>query len=455
MKWTASALLAAACLLGCGAAPEPPTTTVRTRSITQPPSSGSAARDEPAPGLVDERASPPATPDVFRLPTSGIRVVYRHRGGIPRVTLSVLLQTDPDDSHAIRALYGGLLLQATGDVDTASWLRDLGVIVGRRPGPNGELLTVTTVAPLFDAVAEHVGANVTTPVLGGPRVAYARAGVRLAHELRQRRPSTRALAAATGALLPGARYDVWYAASTPAEIDAINLDQLRSFHAKTAVSERIVLSVVGAISRDEVERVLDRAFRGVQHGASVRDPVVPPEAPPRSQVIVLDDPHVGEARVLCALRGPDPHSEDATLARATAAAWSRGVFGSLRLRHGASYVADSYWLPLRGASLLSAEASVAPSDAGLAVRSMKESFERRATFAAAAPAAREREQEAADDALDTALGLRSRPNAAGASPRLDVSRAVFVVVGDARAVGPSLAAAGIPFEVQPPDRGVR
>jgi hypothetical protein len=450
MRRAVCAGLSAAWLVACGAPPERPPATIRTRGTPQAAASSDTVRDEPAPEPVAEAPSHREPAEVFVLPTSGIRVVYRHRGGVPRVTLGVLLQTEADASPPVRALHGGLLLEATGDADSDAWFRDLGVHVRRSAGPNGEMLSITTVTPLFKAVVDHVGANVTTPVLGGPRVAAARARLRLGHDLAHRHPSTRALGAATGALLPGARYDAWYAAISPAAIDAVNLDQLRSFHAQTAVSERMVLSVVGPISKEEVMGVLDRAFAGIRHGSPVREPSASAEPPPPANVLVLDDPGVNEAFVMCALRGPDPRDGDATQARAEAAAWSRSVFGSLRLRHGASYIAHSSWLPLRGASLLFSEASVAPTDAGLAVRSMKESFERRAQFAAAPPA-REREQQAADDAIELALGLRLRPRPAAPRPPLDASRALFVVVGDAKSVGPSLAAAGLPFEVRPRD----
>lgn len=447
LRRSSAALVALVALVACGSPPERPPLTVHTRARPEPPHGDAKPRDEALPEL---GAGAPATvepPEWFTLPTSGVRVVYRRHGGIPRVTLGIFLRSELDDAPALRILYAGLLLRATGDVDTADWLEKLGVLVGRASGPSGAFVHATTIVPLFREVAEHVGANIVTPVLGGPRVAHARSKIHLAHELAQRGAQSRALAAATARLFPGAGYDAWYAGVPRSKLEAVNLDQLRALHAKTAVSERMVLSVVGPIPKDVVRDVLDRAFAGVRHGAPLPNVASPAPALPTGPVLVLDDADAAEAHALVALRGPAPGDADTRRVRADATAWRRVVWGSLRLRRGLSYDAGATWVPLPGASLVVARASIAPSDAAAAVRAIRKGFETRNETAMDAPT-RAREEEADDDALELALGFSTHAKPTAEPTPLDVGRAVIVVVGDAKIVGPSLTAAGIPFEVR-------
>lgn len=448
------AVSAALALLACGAPPERPPLSVRTRALVEGLAPSAPPREVPLPDAASveaARTSADARPRIFTLPTSGIRVVYRRLGGAPRVTLGAFFETEVDDPPAVRVLHGGLLLHTTGDVDVDEWLGDFGALVARGAGSTGTYVEVTTIAPHFEEVARQVGANLTTPVLGGPRVAGARARLRLSHELAERSPAVRALGAVTGALLPGVGYDTWFARIPPAMLDAVNLDQLRAFHARTAVSERMVLSVVGPISEEEARAVLDRAFAGVRHGTPARAISAPALARPAREVIVLDDPHVREAKVFAAVRGPDPRAGEAARARGEAKGWGAAVHGALRLQRGASYVAAASWLPLRGASLAVAQASISPSDAAIAVQAMTESLARRSAAPTRRDPPRTREELAHDDALDLAFGGAGVAKAPSAGPVLDLENVVFVVVGDAAVVRPTLDAAGIPCEVRPRD----
>jgi zinc protease len=206
------------------------------------------------------------------------------------------LASDPKDKSGLATFAMGLLDEGAGPYDSGEYqgkLEDLAASIDFNASDDALQGSLKTLAPTRDAVFDLLRLGLTEPHFDAAAVERVRAEIGEAIENQQQSPDALASLAWYRSEFP----DHPYARSsygTKASLASITTDDLKSFARTRLGRDRLLVSVVGDITPDQLMPLLDSTFGGLPEKAVV--PVEPPDAVP------VDD---GKVRLV---RKPIPQS---------------------------------------------------------------------------------------------------------------------------------------------------
>lgn len=224
--------------------------------------------------------------------SNGVPVYFVRADAIPMLDVRILFDAggrrDPADRKGVASMVGRLLDKGAGDLDEtelAAGFARIGAELGGGAGTDRASVSVRTLSEpgVRDRAIELMGL-----VIGSPRFDAAildREKARLAQALAQSLtdPSTIAQRRFDELLYPehpyGRNLDV-------AAIAALGVDDLRAFHQSHYVARGAVVAMIGAIDRQEAERIAERLVGSL-----------PPGEPPAPMPPVGDGSPGAEARI--------------------------------------------------------------------------------------------------------------------------------------------------------------
>ncbi|HVL59277.1 MAG TPA: pitrilysin family protein [Burkholderiaceae bacterium] len=212
--------------------------------------------------------------------SSGARVLFVHAPAIPMLDVSI--DFDAGGRHVARAKAGlasmtnGMMARGAGELsefEIAERFADLGAIRGGGAGDDRASITLRTLTsqPELDRAVELIELIITRPTF--PADVLAREQQRIVQSLREAeiRPETISRRAFSALLYPEHPYGN---EPTPQTVAAIVRDDLVEFHRRNYSAPRAVVSMIGAISRSQAERIAEQLTRGLPAGQP------PPPLPP-------------------------------------------------------------------------------------------------------------------------------------------------------------------------------
>ncbi len=190
---------------------------------------------------------------------------------VPVITLravnpgGVQLDPKPGVSRVMNALTG----VTAGNYDQATFARQferLSASLSVSRTPTFDQISVRLVRDRREESADLIALALTAPVVIPPVLAHGQAAVKRQLAAEARQPGAKA-ERLLSALFLGDQAPMVTALLTPAEIDAIRLDDLTRVHRDRVTRTGLQISVAGAISPAELAPLLDRLFARLPDGA--------------------------------------------------------------------------------------------------------------------------------------------------------------------------------------------
>jgi zinc protease len=275
----------------------------------------------------------------------GIRVVHRHVGSGDIVVANLYLLGGVRQVTAANAGIELLMLEAS-ERGTKSYSRDrlrrnmaqLGTGITTQVGVDWSTIGLRATRATLDSTWSILASRITEPRLDSTEVELIRR--QLVAGVRQRDDSPDALVefVADTFAFRGHAYAV-APAGTEASLSAITLQDLQTYHATQVVKSRMLLVVVGNVSRAHMERLVRGSLGRVPAG-SYRWTL--PDTLPRVKSTVLTiDRALPTNYILGYYSGPRADSPDYHALRIASAILSGQLFHEVRSRRNLTYAVDA------------------------------------------------------------------------------------------------------------------
>ncbi|WP_298813988.1 pitrilysin family protein [uncultured Roseibium sp.] len=289
---------------------------------------------------------------------------------------------DPDGKEGLTRLLAATLDEGAGDLSSEDFqakLEELAISIGFSTGKDrfyGSLRTLTSTLP--------EAGNLLALAVNAPRFDEApieRMKTRL--QTRARRSETDPDAIAGRSLVAAMFGDHTYARptlGTTATIGALNANDLSAQHRKLLAKQGLTIGVVGAISAETLEPLLDKVFAGLPESGDLKTVA---ELTPTAGDEISEELAVPQTTILVALPGlkrDDPDYQAAyvmnhILGGGTFTSW---MYQEVREKRGLSYGANTSLSPYRHSGLLIGSAATKAERAGETVSVMLDQFRRMA-----------------------------------------------------------------------------
>jgi zinc protease len=215
---------------------------------------------------------------------------------IPILTIEASLRggasLDPDGKEGVVRLMTALLEEGAGDLDATAFAEareGLAARMGFDAGRDAVSISVDMLSENRDATLDLLRLALTEPRFDPDAVERVRA--QALSSLRADETDPRTLASRTfyAAAFPGHPY-ARPVDGTLESVAALTEADLREAHARVLTRDRLMVSVVGDITAEELGPVLDRLFRGLPATGPELPPVVQPALAGGTTIIDLDIP---------------------------------------------------------------------------------------------------------------------------------------------------------------------
>ncbi len=440
---------------------------------------------ETKPTLASAKAFEPPAPEVVKLP-SGITVWLLSRHTLPLVSISLALPVgsanDPAGKEGLASITADMLDEGAGSrsaIDVSTALQDLGVSLRTGTTLDGTTLSLTVLKRNF---AQAFG--IMADVLARPRFddkEYKRVSDLWRNSLLKRADDPNSVARVVGQVAAYGRNHP-YGHPTDGFISSaktIELSHVKEFYQTHYRPEKVVLAVVGDITKEEIASSVKDALGTWQPAPPTTPPPVPtaPAKAPRPVLVLVDRPDAPQSVIAVVgegIRLSDPEAPLYELVNtAVGGSFTSRLNQNLREDHGWTYGAGSAFTETRLGGAFVARAAVETKFTGPALDEMvKELIKMAASGPTEDEASKVKAQDRADlvqayesaggiagrYAMLSTLGLPSGHDAAASRARqaatlealkkiagaVDPSKATIVVVGPANVVKPALAKFGEP-----------
>lgn len=382
----AFALLAVAACGGQQPAPARPVA-----SPPAPPPAPPAAVDPlgPRPPVPAPAPYVPPAPVAYRRP-DGMKVWLLERHALPIVSVQIVVPagaaSDPDGKGGLALATADMLDEGAGKRGALELARDLDAL-GASLSTGGysdySYAQLTSLKKNLPAAAEILGDVVARPRFQPAE--WKRVHALWTNELRARQSDPNAVAAvvALRQAFPAAHPYAHPSDGTTKSAARVGLDDVKRFYATHWRPDRATAVIVGDVTRDEVDRLLDKALAGWKAPGGA-PPGQPFYAPPSSgvgegpreerRVVVVDRPDAPQSVIALVRRGVAAGDPDAApLVRVNAAlggSFTSRLNQDLREEHGWSYGARSRFSFTRMPGVFTAQAAVHTEHTGEALRAM-------------------------------------------------------------------------------------
>jgi zinc protease len=337
--------------------------------------------DPPRPGASMAVRFPPIARGVL---ANGLSVWSVAREGTDVVTLLVVIargtSDDPAGQYGLASLTGDLLDEGAGDRDAiglAEAFARLGSQLEIDVGPDATTLTVTALARRFPPSLDLLADVIVRPRLA--ETDFARVRELRLNRLRQisQSPGTIADRTYVSALFGDHPYGHG-ALGTTASLDAVTLDDARTFWSRMYAPATTTLIVGGSIPVGDVMRAADRVFGGWRVAEPPPLLAGAPSVPADPRILLVDRPGAPQAELRVGHIGP-PRSTGSYHALVTLNALLGGQFisrinRSLREEKGITYGARTSFGFRRVAGTFACETSVQADRTALAVEEILNEF---------------------------------------------------------------------------------
>lgn len=211
-----------------------------------------------------------------------------------------------------------------------------GSFVTLEPDVDWTVFGFTGLAADVDAAWRVFADRLLHPTLSEQGVAQARA--RLLSEARRRytEPDERLQALAMQALFRGHPYAL-DPQGTETSLAGLTLDDLKTYERDQMVTSRMLLTVVGNVTRAQVESLVTATLGRQPRGAYVW--ALPPAAPPARPHWLIEHRQIPTTYLLGLFAGPPPTSRSYWAFRVATALLSSGLNRAIRTERGLSYAA--------------------------------------------------------------------------------------------------------------------
>ncbi len=250
-------------------------------------------------------------------------------------------------------------------------LTRLGAQLGAESGPDSSALTLTTLKRSFsESFAIFLDALVH-PVINDSELALAREHRLTQLSLIEQNPDSYIGSIARQNAYGSHPYAI-DAAGVPAVVKAATAKQLRELHAATVNRSRLLLVVVGNVTREEVEKQLRLAIKDLTAGnyKAIELPPMPNAGRATTKLVPRDLPTV---YVLGLFPAPGMGADDEAATRIGLSVLSHRLFEEIRTKRNLSYAAYSF---LRSSVSGAGQVYVTTPDPNAAVRVMRDEVER-------------------------------------------------------------------------------
>lgn len=303
--------------------------------------------------------------------SNGLRIWSMTQAAVPAVTAVMILDRgsadDPPGRPGLAGVAADLLDEGAGGrdaIELAEVFAGLGSHLAIDVGADVTSIGLTTLARFFGSALDVLADVVRRPHLDPADLVRVRDLRR--NRLRQlsRSGSTIADRAFLAAVFGAHPYGHGVLGTTRS-LDALSLDEVRAFHARTCVPGRATLIVAGAVTPGEVVAAAREAFGGWQGPPRGGDAAVPPagQTDRVAPIVFVDRPGAPQSELRVGHTAPPRRTPDyhrlVTLNAVLGGQFSSRINQNLRQRRGFTYGARTGFDFRRGAGSFVGETSVA------------------------------------------------------------------------------------------------
>ena len=205
------------------------------------------------------------------------------------------------------------------------------------PGEDWTLVSLRTIRAELDSSWALLAERVMAPRLDGPGVEIARAQLLGAARQRLASPDAHVAHVADSIALAGHPYAL-VPEGTEGSLAALSPAQLRAYHASQVVRSRMLLVVVGNVTRADVESLVGRTLAQLPRGDYTW---APPPALPANAGVTIVPRALPTNYILGYYAGPAATSRDYAALRVASAVLAGSLFAEIRGRHNLTYAVDA------------------------------------------------------------------------------------------------------------------
>ncbi len=436
------------------------------------------------PGLGAPKAYTPPTPRVLEIPDLP-KVWLMERHALPLVGMVVVVPhgsaADPKGKGGLASLTAELMQQGAGDrgaLEISRAAEQLGAQIEVGATFDASTASLAVMKSNFDPALQILADVVARPRM--EEAEWKRIQPLWVGDLKNRAYEPREVAELAGLIsLFGQNHPYGHPpAGTLAQVESLQLDDVKKFHQKAWRPDQAVIVLVGDVTEAEAREMLTRAFKGWKSKGNPSEPVAPP--PPGGtfpRVVLVDRP--GSPQTMLRLVSMGPSAADPLQAALRVVnvplggSFTSRLNQNLREDKGYTYGARSSVPFTRGPGALVAAASVEKSVTGAALSEMLKELDNMAASGPSMDEIRKARSSSRNDDVETYEGVFATADrlallaGLGLPPDWDGSlatardgvdgmkareaagqfsgdRMVIVAVGDRSVVEPQLKAMGLP-----------
>lgn len=386
MKRVLGPLVLVTFLAACGGdAPTPVTPAPKPVASVAPSAPPAPAPDPlgPRPDVATPAAWTPPVPVVYER-KGGTKVWLLERHALPLVSVQIVVPagaaSDPADKAGLALATANMLDEGAGKrgaIDLARAVDDLGASLATGAVADYAFVHVTTLAKNLAPALGIWGDVVARPTFSA--VEWKRVHELWQNDLKARQSDPEAVASV---VIQKVAYPAGHPYGHPtdgtvASAAKVSLDDVKRFYGTQWRPDRATIVVVGDVTREALEPVLDKALAGwtVPGGKAPEVPVIA-DAPAstKRRVVVVDRPDAPQSVIAMVAPGVAAASPDAAgLVRVNGAlggSFTSRLNQDLREEHGWSYGAKSRFSFARQRGLFAAQAAVQTEHTGEALAAM-------------------------------------------------------------------------------------
>lgn len=297
---------------------------------------------------VTAQAQAPTVPDSIRTTTydvSGIRVIHRYSVSSDVVVANLYLLGGVRQLTSANAGIEPLLLETT-ERGTRTYAKErlrrqmarLGTSIATNVEPDWTSFGIRATRATLDSTWAVFASRVMQPTLDSSEFEIVRS--QFVAAVRQRKDSPDALLEFLADSFAYAGHP--YAISplgTEASIASLRLADLRKYHAEQFVKSRMLLVIVGNVTRPHVERLVSQSLARLPAGAYRWS--LPDTLPRSKSAFMIVERALPTNYIMGRYAGPPASSKDYAALRIAAAVLSGQLFGEIRSRRNLTYAVDA------------------------------------------------------------------------------------------------------------------
>lgn len=292
-------------------------------------------------------AAPAPAPDTGTISyvADGVKVVHRFAGGSDIVVANLYLL---GGSRQVTRTNAGieLLLLSASERGTRTYSRDqlrrrmaaLGTSIQTQVGPDWSAIGMQATRATFDSTWKVLASRVMEPRLDSTEVELVRQQLVAGVNQREDVPDALAEYAVDSFAFEGHPYAV-DPTGTVQSLSSITLADLKAYQSAQTVKSRLLLVVVGNVSRDQVTRLIRTSIGTLPAGTYAW--TLPDTLPRRSADVQVIDRRLPTNYILGRYPGPRADSPDYHALRIATAILSGQLFSEIRSRRNLTYAVDA------------------------------------------------------------------------------------------------------------------